>query len=316
MKKWLSWAALVAVTLLVAPLVVKAVTVNTSNEVSVASCEQIGSDIRIQRVSGEQSTVLTSACRDAGHGLRQYSLSCLSATKYRVSWSECSTPAPVPTPTDTQGPTVSIEGAVVGGEASNRQSSYRLTIRAQDALSNLKGVQVTVRDSNNQTVQSWWLDGGRAWSESNGFGTKTLHRTVVKSGLQSGQAYTVSVQAFDVRGNGKVSNVISLRVSTDTTAPSINADVTFSAQWYGGANTKRMVPTLVVRAFDSARVSKISLYYNNAGLNDGYTEIKTCQVNAINTSCSHAFSDLTRGNFYAVAWDEAGNSATSYKITF
>ena len=52
-----------------------------SNTFTVTSCEQVGGDIRISRNNGPKY-VLTSSCRDAGHGKRQYKMSCVSSTKY------------------------------------------------------------------------------------------------------------------------------------------------------------------------------------------------------------------------------------------
>lgn len=315
MKRLFGLGILAAVTLLGAPLLAQAVTVNTSNDVAVASCEQVGSDIRIRRSNNSNSTLLTSACRDAGYGLRQYAVSCLSATKYRVSWSAC---APVATPplADVQGPRIGLQGSLIGDYTTNSDVSYQVIVTAQDRMSNIKGIQIVVRDVNNQIVQSWWLDGGRDWSESNGFGSSVVNRTVTHAGLRSGQTYYVTAQAWDVRGNSSLSNVVTLYTQGDTSSPTISADVNYSAQWYVGNNAKRMVPTLVVRADDNKRVSKITLYYNNTGLGEGYSELRTCTINSQAGTCSYSFGDLTRGNFYATAWDEAGNSVTSYKIAF
>ena len=252
-------------------------------------------------------------------------MTCVSPTKYRVSWTDCSTPTPqpqpapqpVPVPADTQGPSIGLTAAAVGNTNNSTWYSYQLTVTAQDAVSNVKGIQVVVKNSNNQVVQSWWVDGRNAWnSYEGGFGTQSVTRTITRPGLQVGKTYTVTAQAYDVRGNSTMSGSVNLYVSGDTVAPTISTDVTYSAQWYVGNNAKRMVPTLVVRANDNQRIAKITLYYNNTGLGEGYGELKTCTMNANNASCSHSFGDLTRGNFYATAWDEAGNAVTSYKTAF
>lgn len=316
MKKKFGLGILAAVVLLGVPLLAQAVTANTSNDVAVASCEQIGSDIRIRRANSSNSTVLTSACRNAGYGLRQYAVSCLSATKYRVSWSACAPAANKPPIADIQGPRVGLDGSFSGNYVNNSEVSYQLSLSVRDNMSNVKGVQIVVRDVNNQIVQTWWVDGGRDWSESNGFGSLTITRTLTHTGLRSGQTYYVTAQAWDVRGNSSFSNTVTLYTLSDTSSPTISADVNYSAQWYVGNSAKRMVPTLVARADDNKRIAKITLYYNNSGLGEGYSELRTCSIGATSGTCSYSFGDLTRGNFYAVAWDEAGNSVTSYKISF
>ncbi len=77
------------------------------NPVNVDKCTQVGKDIQI--VNGTYSAFLTSECRDAGNGVKDYTMTCLSATQYRVDWKPCTTTstaavAPVmPTCSDTDG---------------------------------------------------------------------------------------------------------------------------------------------------------------------------------------------------------------------
>lgn len=293
------------------PLLAQAVTVNSSNEVSVSSCEQVGADIRIRRAAGEQSTLLTSACRDAGHGLRQYTMTCVSPTKYRVSWADCANPAPA----DTQGPAVTVSAKALSGSLNGSWYKYEVTVSAQDSTSNIKGVEVTVKGPDNQVVHSWWVD-GRTASANGSFDTKSITRTVTRGWLQTNKQYTVTARAYDALGNNTTSAATAVYLPGDSVAPVVSVDVTYNAQWYPGNNAKRMVPTLTVRATDNQQLRKISLFYNNTGLGEGYSELRSCQVSGTVANCSHAFTDMTRGNFYAVAWDEAGNSVTSYKIAF
>ncbi len=314
MKKYLAFGAAVVVAL-GGPLLARAVTlnVNTSNDVSVANCEQVGSDIRIRRSAGDQSSILTSACRDAGHGLRQYTMTCVSPTKYRVSWTDCSTPTPAPA--DTQAPTVTVSANAVASSLNGSWYKYDVTVSAQDSVSNIKGVEVTVKGPDNQVVQSWWVDGRNAASNGS-FGTKSITRSVTRGWLQTNKQYTITAKAYDAASNSATSAATTVYLSGDTVAPTIGVDVTYNAQWYPGNSAKRMVPTLVVRANDNQRVSKITIYYNNIGLSEGYGELRTCNVSGTSAACSHTFSDMTRGNFYATAWDEAGNAVSSYKIAF
>lgn len=67
-----------------------------SNYVDVNSCTQVGKDIRISR-DGQKYT-LTSSCRNAGHGYRDYKMTCVSNSQYKVEWTEGCVPAKPPTP--------------------------------------------------------------------------------------------------------------------------------------------------------------------------------------------------------------------------
>lgn len=85
------------------------------NYVKVSSCEQAGKDIKISRNSGNKYT-LTSSVRNAGHGLRDYKLSCVSGTKYKVEWTEVEASAPADVPSDTQVPEIIFSGKRVGAK--------------------------------------------------------------------------------------------------------------------------------------------------------------------------------------------------------
>lgn len=77
------------------------------NPVDVKKCVQVGKDISIIRIADGVSDTLTTACRDAGNGLKYYTMACLSDTQYRVDWKPCSgttTPTQVmPTCNDSDG---------------------------------------------------------------------------------------------------------------------------------------------------------------------------------------------------------------------
>ncbi len=172
--------------------VLAAETTNNSNIVSVYSCTQTGRNIKIRRTSTQPEYVLNSSCRDAGHGMREYALTCTSAKQYRVEWKPC--------------------------------------------------------------------------------------------------------------GN--------------TAKPTITANVTYTAVWYQNESVQKVVPTVTARATDTDKITKINLYHNLSQVNGVYTILKTCTTNATTATCAHKFSEPARGNFYAVAWDEAGNSVTSTKFTY
>ncbi len=58
-----------------------------SNNVDVTSCEQTSTGIRVRKSNGEPY-ILTNGCRNAGYGLRNYTMTCLSNTQYQVDWEE------------------------------------------------------------------------------------------------------------------------------------------------------------------------------------------------------------------------------------
>lgn len=81
-----------------------------SNLVSVNSCEQMGSSIRVGLGKGAKY-LLTSSIRDAGYGMRAYKMTCINKKSYRADWTEVikkkpSTPVvtPKPTPAPTTNP--------------------------------------------------------------------------------------------------------------------------------------------------------------------------------------------------------------------
>ena len=301
-----------------------AVSVNAgSNLVSVHSCTQTGADIKIRRSSTDSEYTLISACRNAGHGLRDYKMTCTSNKQYRVEWKDCgTTPAPTPTPqVDNQGPVVSVNTNVMSGTITNNQYSYQVNVSAQDAGSNIRGILVTVRNqATGATVQSWWVENKNGLSDTEtGFGTNNVTKSVGKTGLQVGTYYTVSARAYDTRGNSTVANApVRLYVAStgDTVRPSVTANVTYAAVWYPGNNAQKVIPTLSARATDTNKVTKVVLYYNSTQLGQGYSVLKTCNTNSLVVSCTHPYEDPTHGNFFAVAYDEAGNSATSTKFAF
>lgn len=460
---WLSGISVLAVIGLVTAA--QAVSVQPgSNKVSVYSCVQVGNDIKIRRSSNETEYTLTSTCRDAGHGKRQYTMSCTSNKEYKVSWKECgATPQPqtanyiiesmkvsalgngtnmgylksgnsywamtyvtVPanwpaynvelqtkgnlpnannytyafgwadkngnpgvtvdenmvkqlvknvsfssslnrnfTVTDANrnktrtiigfarnndgisrvpnmpvevddfivihvylepvtqnvAPTVAVTSNVITGSIlSNGTYKYQVNVSASDADSNIKGIWVAVRLTDGTLVQEWWVDNKNGLSASEaGFGSKNVVRSVGKDGLQAGKHYKVYARAYDVQGN--VSNIITApgelyAVNTDSVAPTIDATVTFTSMWDIGYKSKRFVPTISATAQDNVKVTKIVLYHNTTLLGEGYNVVKTCENNSGVNSCSHTFEPLQRGNFYAQAWDAAGNSVNSIKYAF
>ncbi|MBI2436188.1 MAG: hypothetical protein HYV41_00350, partial [Candidatus Magasanikbacteria bacterium] len=64
-----------------------------SNTVPVDNCVQVSNVVSITRFGSTYT--LTNGIRDAGHGLRNYNLTCVSNTMYKVEWNTISAPAPI-----------------------------------------------------------------------------------------------------------------------------------------------------------------------------------------------------------------------------
>lgn len=314
-KKIYLGVSFVLVTLLTATVVSQVHAVEPGvNFVPVSSCIQVGKDIKIRRTSGDSESTLTSACRDAGHGKRQYTLVCTSNKEYKVSWTECPV-APVP---DTQSPTLSFSASALKETLTNNTYSYQVRVTASDDKSNIKGIFVTVKNPSNENFESFWIDGKNATATTeSGFGQKSVYREVTRPGLQTGKEYLVSVTAYDMAGNARKSSTIKVYLAKqDTVSPTIDANVSFASTWDVGYKTKRFAPTVFANASDNVKVTKIVLYHNTSYLWEGYTAVKTCENSSGVKSCSHTFGPLTRGNFYAQAWDAAGNSVSSVRFAF
>lgn len=58
------------------------------NKITVESCEDVSEGVKLRNFAGTEY-VLAHGCRDAGHGLRNYRLHCLSSRSYEVCWVPC-----------------------------------------------------------------------------------------------------------------------------------------------------------------------------------------------------------------------------------
>lgn len=328
MNKKIAWLSAISTVLALGTLAQTAQAVVTpvttgSNLVPVYSCTQVGNNVKIRRVASDSEYVLNSSCRDAGHGLREYKLTCTSGSQYRVEWKSCggnSNPNPSPV-VDNQGPVVSVTASPISNTISNNQYSYQVNVSAQDAVSNIKGILITVRNqATGSVVQNWWLDNRNGLSAAEvGFGSATVNRSTSKTGLQVGIRYTVMARAYDVQGNSTLITApaqVYVADANDSVKPTITANVTYTAAWYPGNSVQKVTPTLSARATDTNLVTKITLYYNTTQAGESYSVLKTCNTNTTVANCAYSFYDPAHGNFYAVAWDEAGNSATSTKFSF
>ncbi len=163
---------------------------DTVNYVNVTSCEEIVGGIRISRNNGPKY-ILTSECRDAGHGMRNYTMSCVSRTQYKVSWTEtnsCSN-------RDTVRPTASISTS-----RTSMKTGQQVTVYA--SASDNKGVaRIDV-----------YQDGERI-KRCNNVNTCNTTITLRLSGTVNAKTYSFYTKVTDINGNTRTSETVSVRVT-------------------------------------------------------------------------------------------------------
>lgn len=247
-----------------------AVAASNSNLVNVTSCTQVGSDIKITR-SGKTYN-LTSTCRDAGYGYRNYKMTCTSKTQYKVEWTENCVP---PTPRDTTSPTVTV---------STNQSTY-------DLYSTIN-VSVSATDNVKVTKIELYRDGTKL---------KEVSGSSLSYDFYAGWSGTINfkARAYDAQGNVGYDDV-SVRVRDnyyDSSSPTV--DLVSNRSSYESGNTVY----LTARASDNNRVKKIVVYNGDDNV------LRTCEYTTIcetNETLSSSYRGTRR--YYARVYDENGNS--------
>lgn len=169
------------------------------NYVNVVSCEQIGNDIRVSLSVNSAKYVLTSTTRNAGHGLRNYKLNCVSATKYKVEWTEVasaptSTPSsttttqtpPPSVPVDAQAPEIVFSGRRVGAQLN--MNVYAVDKKSQSPITKIEVYQ--------QSVSAPIF----VWADSTATAKDVLRHFQNDSFVATG-TYSFYVKAYDKAGN-------------------------------------------------------------------------------------------------------------------
>ncbi len=260
------------------------------NFITVSSCEQVGSDIRISRNNGPKH-ILTSSCRDAGHGKRLYKMTCISSKQYKVEWTTPTACTGGSTTSDTIAPSVSMSA---NKSTVSNNESVTLTVTASDA----KGVtKIEIRE------------GSTVVKTCSGSNLTSCAHTFVAVGQQNTErAQTFTAKAYDAAGNVGTSSSVIIRTratNVDTTRP----EVTISAN-KATIQTGEKV-TITTHATDTSGISKLEIYQNGV-------KVKTCENRK---SCSYTteFSQSTVPNsatysFYAKAIDMKGNVQQSNTV--
>lgn len=203
------------------------------NFVDVASCKQIGKDIEIKRVASDTPYKLLSSCRDAGYGLREYTMSCGSSTRYYVSWKPCSS-APVQSNEQADvitqltiienksGITRLTDTKSYGSGAGYPWNPSETTVDASAENLDINVINKTVA---NLTYGFAWVDNAGSRPEFTDLGAKTLSKMASFSSYPSGKLNItdyyrgkwVLVYAF-VRNNDGISGVPGMSVEVDDIA--------------------------------------------------------------------------------------------------
>lgn len=248
------------------------------NYVTVTSCKQLDSGIRVSRNGGAKYT-LANGCRDAGHGPRNYSMSCVSNKKYRVSWTVCTKPR------DTAAPTVSL----LASKSSYNVGEYiYVTVNANDNV----GVSYVAIFENGVLVKNCQNTNSCGYSR------------VVNANIYGAMTYTA--KAYDAAGNVGDSNSVSVNIynNNDTVSPT----VTISTDKWNYYSDEEIA--VRARASDNNRVAKIQIFKDDQWLYTcDYKDV--CDYTVL---LAYSASDYNV-SFYARAFDTAGNITKSDTIT-
>lgn len=202
------------------------------NFVDVYSCKQVGKNIEIKRTANDAPTTLTSSCRDAGNGLREYTMSCGSNNRYYVSWKPCSG-----TPVQSSSQTDLISKFWVNEDLSTDRlmtevsygsgAGYPWSPKEANIAQNVNTLHliVTPKVTGNLTYGFIWSDNGTAKVDFTDAMTKNSAKLVnfnssPKNSIQLTDYYRgkwVFIQVF-VRNNDGISGVPGMPVEVDDIA--------------------------------------------------------------------------------------------------
>lgn len=242
--------------------------------VDVVSCESVAGGVRIGR--GGAVYVLTNGVRDAGHGLRNYSLTCVSPTRYRVIWSDVAAPQ-----TDTIAPNVSV---------SSNQTFY-----TDDQM-----VKVIPRATDNVAVTRLELfrDGVLVKAENN---VGDFLYSVPANQLPLSRNITFFARAFDAAGHMTQSGSITIFVS-----PRVNADPTVSVFERLVLQGEVETVEITASAGDDRGLSAVEIYVGTGNVQYTQPLAKRCALgNSLSATCVFSFpkSILSSGFYWARAID-------------
>ena len=151
------------VTILAVPAVVSASSDSGANSVLVDSCRDVSDGIMVRRFGNRTEYKLANGVRDAGHGLREYTLYCTSRTKYFVSWKTPQAQEPVQPPTPVQPQINLIQGykSTWNGNVSTKLFSETKSYRDRNLYPPL-GYPVEIKNDVDWVKAMGWLVNGNS----------------------------------------------------------------------------------------------------------------------------------------------------------
>lgn len=140
----------------------KEIKAKSGNTVKVFSCAQMGNDIQINYKNNSPTTILKAGCSNAGHGLRDYSFSCLSDKQYRVEWQSCASALHITKLRVSN----TANGATLGiANSGYQQLGAKYAAKQQVTVSNkVTNLQFAVQATGNTSTNG--LTYGFAWADS------------------------------------------------------------------------------------------------------------------------------------------------------
>ncbi|MFA7653961.1 MAG: hypothetical protein WCX97_02870 [Candidatus Magasanikbacteria bacterium] len=177
-----------------------------TNYVAVTSCEQVTDGIKISRNKGAKY-ILNDGCRDSGYGLRNYTMTCISNTKYKVSWTtKCVS-------VDDEDPTISL---ISSKSIYYKDETVKLTAKAKD---NVKVARIEITEYDQIT-------GARKIVKTCLNASTCLYSVGPFYNITNGKSLTYRAFAYDKAQNSAYSdlivNITGVRVVVDNIGPNIN----------------------------------------------------------------------------------------------
>lgn len=276
-----------------------------TNTVAVDNCVQVSNGVNITRFGSTYT--LTNGVRNAGHGYRNYNLTCVSSKMYKVEWNNANAPAPVPALVlDTTKPVATLS-VINKNTSGNQLYSANMQVRGTDASSAVNKIEVFISGAG---YVGWyktfsWVEIGSAKDVTKNFEIRNLKYNTT---------YSLYANVYDSAGNMQtvyLNNLTQNLTTQDTDYPTAILKITdkdFNANNYD--------LTMQVNGNDTTSpVTQIEVYgygYNGTGWTKEF-EWKDDNATSKNVTKTFSIGNLlynTFYNFYAVIFDKSGKSTT------
>jgi hypothetical protein len=271
-----------------------------TNTVPVTKCVQLNNGVSITRFGSTYT--LGNGVRNAGHGYRNYNLTCVSSTMYKVEWNKANAPAPVQ---DTEKPSVSV----VLKNRNLKTSSFDATfeIAGSDRLSPVVQVYSFVFDVSGNTVSTNVLD----WNNQNST-QKSVAKTLTLNNLKYNTTYYIYGYAVDSKGN------LNVDVYTLNQAQTQDANDPIATLNVEHKNLKPNAFDLTMKVGGSdasSPVTRMEVHSYGYGYNGEVFAWDDQNASAKQVSKTFTLTNLVYNkfyNYYAKVFDKTGRSSITY----